>query len=109
MLELESIYKSFYRQRAVADVSLKVNEGEIYGLLGPNGAGKSTLIRIINRIIQQDKGFISFKGQILSAKHLNEIGYLPEERGLYKSMTVEQHAIFLGRLRGLSNKKLKKA
>lgn len=109
MLELESIYKSFYRQRAVADVSLKVNEGEIYGLLGPNGAGKSTLIRIINRIIQQDKGFISFKGQILSAKHLNEIGYLPEERGLYKSMTVEQHAIFLGRLRGLSIQEAKES
>lgn len=102
MLELDSIYKSFYRKRAVSDISLKVKEGEIYGLLGPNGAGKSTLIRIINKIIQQDKGFISFKGQILSSKHLNEIGYLPEERGLYKSMTVEEHAVFLGRLRGLS-------
>ena len=102
MLELEAIYKSFNNKRAVSDIHLKVNEGEIYGLLGPNGAGKSTLIRIINKIIKQDKGYVSFSNQILGSKQLEEIGYLPEERGLYKSMTVEQHGVFLGQLRGLS-------
>ncbi len=104
MLEINNISKSFYRNIALDDVSLRVNKGEIYGLLGPNGAGKTTLIRIINRIIEPDKGHIRFNGDLMTEKHLGVIGYLPEERGLYKSMTVEDHAIFLGRLRGLSKK-----
>jgi ABC-2 type transport system ATP-binding protein len=104
MLEINNISKSFYRNIALDDVSLRVNKGEIYGLLGPNGAGKTTLIRIINRIIEPDKGHIRFNGDLMTEKHLEVIGYLPEERGLYKSMTVEDHAIFLGRLRGLSKK-----
>lgn len=107
MLEVNQISKSFYRKEALQDVSLKVGEGEIYGLLGPNGAGKTTLIRIINRIITPDSGHIRFQGELMSDKHLELIGYLPEERGLYRNMTVEDHAIFLGRLRGLSKADVK--
>lgn len=102
MLELESITKSFYQKIAVDDVSLTLNEGEIFGLLGPNGAGKTTLIRVINRIVEPEKGTIKFQGEFLKGKHLAEIGYLPEERGLYKTMTVYDHAMFLGRLRRMS-------
>jgi ABC-2 type transport system ATP-binding protein len=102
MLEISNISKSFYKKTALDNVSLNIESGEIYGLLGPNGAGKTTLIRIINKIIEPDYGYIKFKGDVLSQKHLAEIGYLPEERGLYKNMTVENHALFLGQLRGLS-------
>jgi ABC-2 type transport system ATP-binding protein len=104
MLEVRNISKSFYRKIALDDVSISVNKGEIYGLLGPNGAGKTTLIRIINRIIEPDKGSVFIDGDILSQKHLANIGYLPEERGLYRTMTVEDQAIFLGQLRGLSKR-----
>jgi ABC-2 type transport system ATP-binding protein len=102
MLSLESISKSFYRKIALEDVSLSLQEGEIYGLLGPNGAGKTTLIRIINQIVQPDRGTVRFKGDLLQSKHLANIGYLPEERGLYRTMTVYDHAMFLGRLRGMT-------
>jgi ABC-2 type transport system ATP-binding protein len=81
---------------------LHVNQGEIFGLLGPNGAGKTTLIRIINRIIEPDSGHVRINGDLMTQKHLAQIGYLPEERGLYKTMTVQEHAVFLARLRGLS-------
>lgn len=109
MIELDGIYKSFYRKEALRDISFSIPEGQIFGLLGPNGAGKSTLIRIINRIIFQDKGYVSFRGKSLTQNTLRNIGYLPEERGLYKTMTVEEHGIFLARLRGLtrSDAKLK--
>ncbi len=107
MLEVKNINKSFYRNAALTDVSLHVNKGEILGLLGPNGAGKTTLIRIINRIVQQDSGSVRFDGNLMTEKDLQHIGYLPEERGLYKNMTVEAHAIFLARLRGLSKKDAK--
>jgi ABC-2 type transport system ATP-binding protein len=83
---------------------LTLKQGEIVGLLGPNGAGKTTLIRIINRIIEPDSGTIRFKGDLMQQKHLAFIGYLPEERGLYKNMTVEAHAHFLGALRGMTKK-----
>lgn len=83
---------------------MTVNSGEIFGLLGPNGAGKTTLIRIINRIIEPDSGVVRFNGDVMTQQHLQQIGYLPEERGLYKSMTVQEHGIFLGQLRGLSKK-----
>lgn len=102
MLEISNVSKSFYKKTALDNVSLNIESGEIYGLLGPNGAGKTTLIRIINKIIEPDYGYIKFNGDVLSQKHLAEIGYLPEERGLYKNMTVENHALFLGQLRGLS-------
>lgn len=102
MLEIKNISKSFYRKEALHNVSFEVNEGEIFGLLGPNGAGKTTLIRIVNRIIRPDSGSVRFKGNLMTDRDLIHVGYLPEERGLYKGMTVESHALFLGRLRGLS-------
>jgi ABC-2 type transport system ATP-binding protein len=108
MLTVEHLSKSFFRKQALNDVSLTVNKGEIFGLLGPNGAGKTTLIRSINRIIEPDEGAIRFNGDLLTMKHLENIGYMPEERGLYKSMTVEDHALFLGQLRGLSKADLKR-
>lgn len=104
MLSVHNISKSFFRKPALEDVSLNVNTGEIFGLLGPNGAGKTTLIRIINRIIEPDNGFVRFRGDIMTQQHLQFIGYLPEERGLYKSMTVQEHGVFLGQLRGLTKK-----
>lgn len=102
MLQLTSITKSFFQKIAVDDVSLSLYEGEIFGLLGPNGAGKTTLIRIINRIIEPEKGEVRYQGELMKGRHLAEIGYLPEERGLYKTMTVYDHAMFLGRLRRMS-------
>ncbi len=102
MLKLDSISKSFFQKLALDEVSLSINEGEIFGLLGPNGAGKTTLIRVINRIVEQDKGTIRFKGELLNDRHLSRIGYLPEERGLYRTMQVYDHILFLGRLRGMS-------
>jgi ABC-2 type transport system ATP-binding protein len=107
MLEVNEISKSFFRKEALQGVSLKVNTGEIYGVLGPNGAGKTTLIRVINRIVTPDSGYIRFEGDLMTDKHVENIGYLPEERGLYKNMTVQDHAIFLGRLRGLSKSDVK--
>ncbi len=104
MLEIKNISKTFYRKEALNDVSLSVNKGEIFGLLGPNGAGKTTLIRIINRIVQPDSGSVRFNGNLMTDRDLAEIGYLPEERGLYKRMTVPNHALFLGRFRGFSKK-----
>lgn len=104
MLEVQHISKSFARKPALSDISLHVSEGEIFGLLGPNGAGKTTLIRIINKILEQDSGIVRLNGEIFTERHLALIGYLPEERGLYRSMTVEAHALLLGQLRGLSAK-----
>ena len=98
----EHIEKNFSNHRALDDVSIRVPEGCIFGLLGPNGAGKTTLIRIINQIITPDSGKLFFDGEPLSAKHTSLIGYLPEERGLYKKMTVGEQAIYLAQLKGLS-------
>lgn len=103
MIEVENIFKYFERKSILHDISFSLKEGEILGLLGPNGAGKTTLMRIINRIITQDKGHVLFDGNLFKEKHLEEIGYLPEERGLYQTMTVEKHMLYLARLRGLSN------
>jgi ABC-2 type transport system ATP-binding protein len=86
---------------------MTIPSGEIFGLLGPNGAGKTTLIRIINRIIEPDHGAVKINGELLRQHHLSLIGYLPEERGLYRSMTVEEHAMLLGRLRGLEKREVK--
>lgn len=106
ILEIRNVSKTFFRKTALEDLSFSVNKGEMFGLLGPNGAGKTTLIRIINRIIIPNSGSVFIKGNILSQKHLEIIGYLPEERGLYKTMTVENQAVFLGRLRGMSKKEV---
>jgi ABC-2 type transport system ATP-binding protein len=107
ILELEHITKSYFQKIALNDVSFSCNEGEIYGLLGPNGAGKTSLIRIINKIVEADRGTVRFKKDILLNKHLINFGYLPEERGLYRTMTVKEHAYFLGKLRGMSSEDIK--
>jgi ABC-2 type transport system ATP-binding protein len=101
IVKIENISKSFQGKYALDNVSLEIKKGEIFGLLGPNGAGKTTLIRIINQIIQADSGQIYFDNEPLKQRHLESIGYLPEERGLYRSMKVLDHLIFLGQLRGL--------
>ncbi len=101
ILKIENISKRFQGKFALDDVSLEIYNGEIFGLLGPNGAGKTTLIRIINQIIQPDSGTIYFDKEPLNQRHLESIGYLPEERGLYRSMKVLDHLVFLGQLRGL--------
>lgn len=107
MLEINNISKSFFKKEALNNVSMSVKEGEVFGLLGPNGAGKTTLIRIINKIVQPDEGVVRFQGDLMTERHLEQIGYLPEERGLYRNMTVEAHAVFLGRLKGLSSRDVK--
>jgi len=107
-ITIESISKSFYRKEALNDISMHVKQGEIFGLLGENGAGKTTLLRIINQIIYADRGYVRLNGELLNRQHLHNIGYMPEERGLYQSMTVEEHAFFLGKLRGMSKKNIQR-
>jgi ABC-2 type transport system ATP-binding protein len=97
------IDKTFASVQALTDVSLSVEKGSIFGLLGPNGAGKTTLIRIINQITAPDKGALYLKGRKLKASDVEQIGYLPEERGLYKKMKIGEQAIYLSRLKGLSH------
>ena len=97
-----NINKQFANHKALNDVSINIPEGNIFGLLGPNGAGKTTLIRIINQITAPDSGTILFKDRALKRDDVLNIGYLPEERGLYKKMKVGEQAIYLARLKGLS-------
>lgn len=104
----EHIEKNFANHRALDDVSVNISENSIFGLLGPNGAGKTTLIRIINQIIAPDKGALFFNGEPLQQKHVAQIGYLPEERGLYKKMKVGEQALYLAQLKGLSKNEAKK-
>lgn len=107
MLEIKNISKSYGNFKALDDVSLSVKEGTIYGLLGPNGAGKTSLIRIINQITMPDSGEIFLNGEKLNPKHVQVIGYMPEERGLYKSMKVGDQAMYLAQLKGLSKQQAK--
>lgn len=109
ILEVKNVSKTFTGHKALDDVSLTVNKGEVYGLLGPNGAGKTTLIRIINHITAPDSGQVLFNGRPLTAADIVHIGYLPEERGLYKKMKVGEQAMFFARLKGLSSKEAEKA
>lgn len=102
LLKVSHVSKRYTGHVALDDMSLEVPQGSIYGLLGPNGAGKTTLIRIINHITLPDSGEIIFDGHPLSAADVAHIGYLPEERGLYKKMKVGEQAIFFARLKGLS-------
>ncbi|MCG8411185.1 MAG: ABC transporter ATP-binding protein [Bacteroidales bacterium] len=104
ILETQNIEKKFANHTALDDVSISIPENSIYGLLGPNGAGKTTLIRIINRITAPDKGTILFKGRPLQPEDVHNIGYLPEERGLYKKMKVGEQALYLAQLKGLSKR-----
>lgn len=101
-LEARGIVKKFATHLALNDVNISVPDNSIYGLLGPNGAGKTTLIRIINRITGPDQGSLLLNGQPLKSSDIMKIGYLPEERGLYKKMKVGEQAIYLARLKGLS-------
>ena len=101
MLTIDNISKSFGNYRALDGVSLHVRRGSVFGLLGPNGAGKTTLIRIINHIIRPDGGTLFFDGHPMNDADVMQIGYLPEERGLYKKMRVGEQAIYLARLKGL--------
>ena len=107
LFEAKNIHKQYAGHRALDGVSIQVPEGSIYGLLGPNGAGKTTFIRIINQITAPDSGNITFNGEPLQQKHIAQIGYLPEERGLYKKMKVGEQALYLAQLKGLSKKKAK--
>lgn len=104
LLKIENVTKSFANHVALDDVSLSIPEGSIYGLLGPNGAGKTTLLRIINRITAPDCGRVLFDGKEITAEDVYNIGYMPEERGLYKKMKVGEQAIFFARLKGMSSK-----
>lgn len=104
ILTAENITKDFASHRALDNVSIAVPRGKIYGLLGPNGAGKTTLIRIINHITAPDSGIVTFDGHTLCEKDIYNIGYLPEERGLYKKMKVGDQALFFSRLKGLPAK-----
>jgi ABC-2 type transport system ATP-binding protein len=102
ILETRHIVKEYAEHRALDDVSIDIPKGSIFGLLGPNGAGKTSLIRIINQITGPDGGEIRFDGTPLNESHIRRIGYLPEERGLYKKMKVGEQLLYLARLKGLS-------
>lgn len=108
MLEIKEVSKTYVNHQALKKVSLEVQQGEIFGLLGPNGAGKTTLIRIINQITAPDTGIVTLNGQKLNPSHIQDIGYLPEERGLYKKMAVGEQCIYLARLKGLDAAQAKK-
>lgn len=101
ILEAHNIVKTFTNHKALDDVTVEVPQGTVYGLLGPNGAGKTTLIRIINHITAPDSGSVIFDGHTLTADDVVNIGYLPEERGLYKKMKVGEQCIFFARLKGM--------
>jgi ABC-2 type transport system ATP-binding protein len=104
IIEIQNITKDYASHRALDDVSINIPKGCIFGLLGPNGAGKTSLIRIINQITGPDQGRVLFDGQPLGEKHIARIGYLPEERGLYKKMKVGEQLLYLAQLKGLSRK-----
>ncbi len=108
LLEANGIVKDYTGHKALDDVTVHVPEGSVYGLLGPNGAGKTTLIRIINHITAPDAGEVIFDGRPLTADDVKHIGYLPEERGLYKKMKVGEQAIFFARLKGLDKRDAEK-
>ena len=107
IIEIEGLHKSYSDHKALDSVNLSIGESKIFGLLGPNGAGKTTLIRIINQILEPDQGEVKFAGELLSRKHIHSIGYLPEERGLYKKMKVGEQVLYLAQLKGLSKKEAK--
>jgi ABC-2 type transport system ATP-binding protein len=102
VLETIKVTKQFANHKALDEVSIAVPDQSIFGLLGPNGAGKTTLIRIINQITGPDSGTVKLYGEQLQSKHISNIGYLPEERGLYKKMKVGEQALYLAQLKGLS-------
>lgn len=108
ILEVKDVVKQYGDYTALNKVSLSVPQGSIYGLLGPNGAGKTSLIRIINQITMPDSGQVFLDGELLQPKHIQQIGYMPEERGLYKTMKVGEQCLYLAQLKGLSKSEAKK-
>lgn len=108
LLEIKNVVKQYGNYTALNDVSMNIPKGSVFGLLGPNGAGKTSLIRIINQITMPDSGEIILDGEKLAPNHIEYIGYLPEERGLYKSMKVGEQALYLAQLKGLSKSEAKK-
>ena len=108
ILEVNKVVKKYGDHVALNEVSLTVPKGSIYGLLGPNGAGKTSLIRIINQITMPDSGSVILDGEVLQPKHIQHIGYLPEERGLYSSMKVGEQCLYLAQMKGLSKSEAKK-
>lgn len=104
ILKVENVTKRFANHTALDDVSLSIPKGSVYGLLGPNGAGKSTLIRIINRITAPDSGTVYLNGREIQPEDVLKIGYLPEERGLYKKMKAGEQAVYFAQLKGMSKK-----
>ena len=108
ILEVNNVSKSYASHKALDDVSISIPKQSIFGLLGPNGAGKTTLIRIVNQIIMSDQGEILINGEGLKPDHVKVIGYLPEERGLYKKMKVGEQLMFLAQLKGLSSGEARK-
>jgi ABC-2 type transport system ATP-binding protein len=104
ILRAVNVSKSYASHQALKNVSIDIPRQTVFGLLGPNGAGKSTLIRIITQIISKDSGEVFFKGQPLTADHVYQMGYMPEERGLYKKMKVGEQLLFLAQLKGLRHK-----
>jgi len=108
LLEIRDIVKTYANHHALSGVSLTIPKGSIYGLLGPNGAGKTSLIRIITQITAADSGEILFDGEPLRREHIHQMGYLPEERGLYKKMKVGEQILYLARLKGLSENEARK-
>ena len=103
-IEVRNVTKAFDRHVALSDVSLTMRRGRVFGLLGPNGAGKTTLIRILNRITAPDSGEVIFDGRQMQPADVARIGYLPEERGLYRKMKVGEQAVYLARLKGLTRR-----
>jgi ABC-2 type transport system ATP-binding protein len=100
----ENVNKNYSGYQALTDVSIGIQQGQVFGLLGPNGAGKTTLIRIINQITAPDSGMVYLEGRPLKADDIYQIGYLPEERGLYKKMKVGEQALYLAQLKGLDRR-----
>ncbi|ALU75488.1 ATP-binding cassette domain-containing protein [Tenacibaculum finnmarkense genomovar finnmarkense] len=108
LLEIKNVVKRYGDYTALNNVSLSIEKGSVFGLLGPNGAGKTSLIRIINQITMPDSGEVILDGEKLAPHHIEHIGYLPEERGLYKSMKVGEQALYLAQLKGMTKSEAKK-
>lgn len=107
MIKAEGIHKFYGDHCALKDFNIEIKEGSVFGLLGPNGAGKTSFIRILNQITAPDQGQVLVNGEKLQAKHIKEIGYLPEERGLYPKMKVGEQLVYLARLKGLEKSEAK--
>jgi ABC-2 type transport system ATP-binding protein len=108
LIEINNLNKTYVNHQALKNINIQIPKQSIFGLLGPNGAGKTSLIRILTQITQADSGTIKFDGEILKEKHIYEIGYLPEERGLYKKMQIGEQLLYFAELKGLSNTEARK-